>query len=121
MKSLIRIATVAAIVAVGLAFASTSFAKEKGEKAAKPAAHVFTGVIDSIDATGNTLAVKKGDESKTFSVNGDTKISTADKKEAALADLKAGDKVMVSFVETDGKLVAKKIGVAAAGKKEKKK
>ncbi len=125
MKSLIRAIAIATVIATGLVFTSATFAAEKaakGEKAAKPAAHAFTGVIDAIDAAANTLTVKKGEESKTITVNAETKISAPDKKEATLADLKVGDKVMVNFVDVDGKPVAKKIGAAAAAvKKEKKK
>lgn len=124
MKSLIRTAAIVTVIATGLAFTSATFAKDKAapaEKAAKAKNQQFTGVIDALDVAANSFTVKKGEESKTFTVNGDTKISIADKKEAALADLKAGDKVMVGFVEADGKLVAKKIaGSAAPVKKEKK-
>jgi 3-dehydroquinate synthase class II len=115
MKSLIRITAVAAVVAAALAFTGTSFA---AEKAAKAKTQSFTGNIES--AAADSVVVKKGDESKTFSVNAETKVATATNKEAAIADLKVGDKVLVGFVEADGKLVAKKIGPAVAGKKEKK-
>lgn len=115
MKSLIRIAAVAVIAAFALT--GTSFAEKKAEKgAAKPKPQSFTGVVES--AAADSIVVKKGEESKTFSVTAETKIVTADKKEAAIADIKAGEKVLVSFAEVDGKLVAKKIGPAPAGKKK---
>jgi len=120
MKSIMRITAMVSVVAVGLAFASTTFAAEKAEKA-KPASHDFTGVIESVDATANTVIVKKKDESKTFSVTEKTKYATADKPEAALADLKQGDKVKVQFIEDGGKTVAKKIAVAAGKEKKEKK
>lgn len=119
MKSLIRIVAVAAVAAI--AFTSTSFAaKEKGAKAGKTAVPVFAGLVDALDVAANTLTVKKGEESKTIAVNGETKIATADKKEAALADLKVGDKVVVQYVEVDGKLTAKSIKATVSKEKKKK-
>ncbi len=116
MKSLIAALS---LVAVSIAFTSASFAADKPEK---PKDHAFTGVIVSVDATACNVVVKnKKDDSKTFTVNDKTKYATVDKKDATLADLKAGDKVMVQFVEEGDKLIAKKIGPPAAGKKKEEK
>jgi Cu/Ag efflux protein CusF len=119
MKNIIRSVAIVSVVAAGLAFVSASFAADKTEK---PKSHVFTGVIDSIDAAANAVAVKnKGGECKSFSVTEKTKYATADKPEAALADLKQGDKVSVAYSEDGGKNVAKKIGPPAVPKKKEEK
>ena len=105
MKSVMRIAAVISLVAVGLAFTTTSFAKNKAPKSAN-----FRGEIVSVDATANTIVAKNTKvESQGFTVTADTKIAVGAKTDATLADLKAGDKVMVVYVEDGGKLIAKKI------------
>jgi Cu/Ag efflux protein CusF len=117
MKSLIAAIS---LVAVSLALASPSFAADKKEGEKKAAPKQFTGVVDSCDAA--CIKVKKGDDCKAFVVNDKTKVATADKKEAAIADIKAGDKVLVSYAEDGDKLVAKRIcPPAAAGKKKEEK
>ena len=113
MKSIMRITAMVSVVAVGLAFASTTFAADKPDK---PKPHVFTGVVDSCDA--GCIKIKKGDDCKMFVVTEKTKVVTADKPEAAIADIKAGDKVTVTFVEDGDKLIAKKIGPPATPKKK---
>lgn len=115
MKSIIRITTLATMVAVGLAFATSSFAADKKEGDKKAALKQFTGVVDSCDAA--CVKVKKGEESKMFSVTEKTKVVTADKKEAAIADLKAGDKVQISYAEDGDKAIAKRIMIVPAKKK----
>src|SRR5450432_231525 len=68
-------------------------------KPARPARQQFTGLIESIDAKAETAVVKKGTESKTFKIGEKTKYATADKKEAAITDIKVGDKVKVAYTE----------------------
>lgn len=116
MKSLVRITALATLVAVGLAFATSTRAEEKKKG---PAPKQFTGIVESCDA--GCIKVKKGEESKMFTVNAQTKVSVADKKEAAIADVKAGDKVVVLFAEDGGQAVAKRIMPAPAGKAKGKK
>jgi len=87
--------------------------------ATKPKRHQYTGDITAINAMGGTVIVKKeGAESKTFKIGEKTKYATADKKDAALTDIKVGDKVTVSYTEEDGVLTAHKIGVPASEKKK---
>jgi hypothetical protein len=82
------------------------------EPGPKPTRHQYTGEVASIDAAGGTVIVKKGSESKTFKIVDKTRYSTADKpKDAALTDIKVGDKVTVHYTEEDGVLTAHSIGV----------
>jgi hypothetical protein len=50
--------------------------------------------------------------SQTFKVGADCKIATADNKNAAIADLKVGDKVHIAYSDAGGTLTAAKIHVA---------
>jgi Cu/Ag efflux protein CusF len=105
------------VAAVVTAFAAPArAADEDAAKAEKPKKHQFTGVIES--ASGDTVVVKKDKESKSFKVGEKTKCRTADKEEATLADLKAGEKVTVNYTEEDGALIAHKIGPPASMKKK---
>ncbi len=112
-KCLVRAATAVSLITLGLTLALPAQAQEKAEqpKAEKPKTHQFTGTIESIDAQTSAVTIKHSvkAETKTFTCAADCKFSTADKKEAALADLKVGDKVTVRYVEDGEKLVAKKI------------
>ena len=77
-----------------------------------------TGEVTAVDAKAMTLTVKgkKGDVALT--ANDKTKFA----KGKTLADVKVGDKAMVVYSETDGKMVAKSVmSKAAAAKKETKK
>ncbi len=114
MKSFIAALT---LVAVSLAFTSASFAADKKEGAKKPAGKQLTGVVEACDA--GCIKVKGRQETKMFVVDAKTKVSTADKKEAAIGDVKKGDKVTVFFAEDGDKCIAKRIGPPAAGKKKK--
>jgi len=111
-KSLQRGIAIVSVLAVALIVALPVRAEEKApKKAHQTNDHQFTGAITAVDATAGTLTVKnKRDESKDF---------TSEK--ALLADLKVGDKVMVKYVEKDGKNTAQKVAVAGAGKEKKEK
>lgn len=115
------------VVAIALAatFALPAFADEakkeakKEAKAEKAKSHQFTGEITAVDAAAKTVTLKnKKDETKTFAADA-AKVATGDKKEASLADLKVGDKVVASYVEEGGKNVASKIGPPAPPKEKK--
>jgi Cu/Ag efflux protein CusF len=85
--------------------------------APKPKRHQYTGTVTAIDAKAGTVIVKKeGAESKTFKIGEKTRYSTVEKKDAAVTDIKVGDKVTVWFSEEDGVLTAHKIGVPASVK-----
>jgi len=120
-KYLTRAVATSALIAVALAFALPVRAQES-TAAAKPKSHHFTGTIESVQTNANTVAVKQKEESKTFKVNDQTKYSTADKKVAALSDLKVGDKVTVSYTEdAAGVFTALRIAPPAEKKPKEKK
>lgn len=115
-RHLLRTAMALGIAALAFSFAAPVRA-EDAPKPEKPKRHQFTGVIESIDAKAGTLILKKDTESKTFKVGEKTKYSTLDKKEAALADIKVGDKVKVAYTEENGVATAHKIGPPDVPKK----
>lgn len=120
-KHWLRAVTTLSIAAVALAFAAPVRGQEAAAKPEKPKRHTFTGMIESVDAAAGTVIVKKDQDSKTFKVGEKTKYSTADKKDAAIADLKVGDKVAVAYTEDGGTLMAHKIAPPESSKKKEKK
>lgn len=109
MKGIIR------VLVIGLTpfiFTGLSFAQAKSEKSAAPAmekkaetkakATRITGEVTSVDAKAGTLAVKAKDKDVDL---------TAESKSAkgALAKIKVGDTVRVSYTEKEGKNVATSI------------
>jgi Cu/Ag efflux protein CusF len=120
-RHLLRTAMALGIAALAFSFTvpvraqdATTTPPPKPEKAKRQA---FTGLIESVDAKAGTVIVKKGTESKTFKLGDKTKYSTADKKEAALADIKVGDKVKVGYTEENGVATAHRIGPPDVPKK----
>jgi hypothetical protein len=79
--------------------------EKKAEKAEK--AKSFKGEFVSMDAAAKTIVAKGEKGDMTFDVAGVKK----------MAEFKAGDKIMVSYKEKDGKMVAKTV-VKQAAKKE---
>jgi membrane protein implicated in regulation of membrane protease activity len=83
------------VVVVALAFTGAARAQEK----TKPKHHELTGEITVIDAKAGTLSVKKADDAKVdLTVGAKCKIAKGAEK-AAIADLKVGDKVTVTYIE----------------------
>ncbi len=89
MRRKMAIALVAVLVA--LSFAGVAFA----------AAKTITGEVILADSSAKTLTVKVQGKEMTFSV--------AENAVKALADVKPGDKVTVSYAEADGKLIAQSV------------
>jgi hypothetical protein len=105
VKKMKRALLIAVLVAVSVALVSTVFAAEK--KA--PKAMTFKGVVASMDAAGKMLVVKGEKGEKTFNV------ATAQWGEfKSMDEVKAGDKVIVKYMEKEGKMVATMVGKAAA-------
>jgi len=75
-----------------------------------------TGEITAVDAAANTFTVKGRKGDVTLSVDDKTKIM-AGKEVKTLADLKAGEKVTVKYIETDGKNMAKGVKIKTASEK----
>jgi hypothetical protein len=57
--------------------------------------------------------------STTFTVDATTKIRVGDNKQAALADVKTGDKVHITYHDNAGTLVADRVGVQGEKKADK--
>jgi hypothetical protein len=119
------LALMAAIMMVA-AFSGVTFAEEKKaepakeEKKAPEKVKQVTGEATAVDAKANTITVKGRKGEVTCDVTADTKIA-AGKETKTLADVAAGNKVTVKYVEGGGKNVAKSIAVKAATKEEEKK
>jgi hypothetical protein len=120
-KHLVRAAMALGIVALAFSFTGTVRAQDTSTSTNAPAAtpkpkrHQFTGLVESVDA--GSVIVKHDAESKTFKISDKTKFGTADKKEAAITDVKVGDKVTVYYVEDEGVLKAHKISVITGAAK----
>jgi hypothetical protein len=119
-RHLLRTAVALGIAALALSFAGPVRAADEPAKPEKPKKHQWTGLVESIDAKAGTAIVKKDTESKTFKIDDKTKYSTLDKKEAAVTDIKVGDKVTVVYTEEGGVLTAHKIGPTDTAKKKQK-
>ncbi|MCX7886745.1 MAG: hypothetical protein N3B01_05750 [Verrucomicrobiae bacterium] len=120
MKTIIGALTVAAI-ALGFAAGGLAADSEAKKEAKKPALKQCTGIVESCDATSIKVKAVKGGDIRTFVVDAKTRVSTADKKEAAITDIKCGDKVVVFYAEQDGKEIARRIAPPAPPKKKEEK
>src|ERR1035437_2819609 len=102
-----KLSIIAAVVCA-LAFTGTVFAEETQQPAAPTAAattpakqtktSIRTGEVVSVDAAANQLVLKSSEEkaeNTAFDVTAKTNIRKA-KKEIALSDIVAGDKVIVA-------------------------
>jgi Cu/Ag efflux protein CusF len=96
-KHLLRATMALSIAAVAFAFTAPVRAQDATTPPPKPKRQQFTGLIESIDAKAETVIVKK--------------------EEAAITDIKVGDKVKVSYTEDNGVATAHRIGPPDAPKK----
>jgi general stress protein 26 len=94
---------IAVLVVVSVALVSTVFAADK--KA--PKAMTFKGEVVKMDKEKKMLVVKGEKGDMTFDVTG---AKSADYK--AMDEVKAGDKVVVKYVEKDKKMMATTVGKA---------
>jgi Cu/Ag efflux protein CusF len=105
-----RAATSLAVVIVGLVWASPTFADDAALAAAERATDkLYKGTVTAIDAVEKTVSVKGTLFSKTFNASDACKVSLEDKPEAALSDLRVGQKVEVRYQNAQGVLVAAQI------------
>ena len=104
-------AAVLSVVALALALPTFADEAKKDVKPEKPKHQDFSGAITAVDAAKGSLTIKNHkDVEKTFAVTDTAKVVTADKAVAALADLKVGDKVRVTYTTDDaGKITVTKI------------
>ncbi len=111
-KKIIAMGLLAAFTA-GVTFAAApastkeSAPVEKHAKGPAQAMKRFTGVVDSVDAAAGTLAVKetKG-KVMVFATDRATMLRRTGRN-IKVADVAVGDRIMVRFVEIDGKAVIK--------------
>jgi Cu/Ag efflux protein CusF len=107
------VTTLSVIALVGLLAAPVQAAE--GEKPARPKQQQFTGFIESVNTGAGTITVKhstRKDTVQTFKLAADCKFATADKKDATIADFKAGDKILVRYEQDGDTAVAKRINTA---------
>ncbi len=69
----------------------------------------WSGTITCVSSQDNTLKAKSGFFTRTFELGEHCPISTVDKKEAALSDLRSGDRVTIRYQDVEGVLVARRI------------
>lgn len=88
-------------------------AKEEKKAEKKAAAKQITGEVTAVDAKANTITVKSKKAEVTVTVDDKTKFMPKGK---TMADVKAGEKVMVKYTEAEGKNTAKSVKIEAAKK-----
>ena len=98
-----RALLIAVLVVVSVALVSTVFAADK--KA--PKAMTFKGSVVSVDATTKMLVVKGDKKDMSFGVAG----AKWDGYKA-MDEVKPGDKVVVKYMEKEGKMTATMVGKA---------
>jgi phage baseplate assembly protein gpV len=125
--------TIALIVSFLFVFsvAGLAFAQEKEGAAPAPAKeekkmpekkhkkkvrHYVHGEVTAVDAAANTLTVKGKKGEMTLTVDDKTRFP----KGMTLADVKAGEKLTVRYMEADGKMMATSITMKKAHHHEKK-
>jgi Cu/Ag efflux protein CusF len=69
----------------------------------------WTGTLTAVNAQNKTLTGKEWLVTKTFNLGGNCPIATLDKQQAALSDLRPGEKVKVYYEDVEGVLVARRI------------
>jgi Cu/Ag efflux protein CusF len=71
--------------------------------------HDFKGTLVSLDSTDGTMSVKSFWRTRTFNLTDNCKVSLEDKPQAALNDLRPGQKIEVFYQSMDGVLIARHI------------
>jgi Cu/Ag efflux protein CusF len=69
----------------------------------------FSGTIQSIDRSTQTITIKNNELSRTFTLGANASVSLRDNPNARLSDLKNGDEVSVQYSERDGRLAAVRV------------
>lgn len=92
--------------------------KKEAAPVKKEVAKRVTGNVAAVDSNAKTITVKGKKGDVVISVDDKTKIM-AGKDAKTLADIKAGDKVAVMYIEADGKNIAKSININIAPAKKK--
>ena len=93
---------------------------EPAKPAEKPKVHQVTGDVKAVDAKAMTVTVSKmmkGKAEETVVTASDKTKIMMGKEKKMLADVKAGDKVTVKYIEAEGKKMAKSIAIREPEKK----
>ena len=98
------------LAVAGMAFNLTCASPVNGEESAPvQRQQIFKGIVASIDQKEKTVSVKDFWGTKIFNVGSACTVSLEDQPTAALADLRPGQKVEVSYQNARGVLVADRI------------
>ncbi len=98
-------------VVLAVAFATgVALAAEKG--AAKAENPTAKGKVKEVAADSKSITVTVGEKEETFAVNAETKVMQGTEAKT-VADVKAGERVTVSYKEADGAKTALVIHIAA--------
>jgi Cu/Ag efflux protein CusF len=107
-QMMIRIAIVVALNGWTLSF-PTRAEDRKPDNKQQMALRAFDGEIISIEKVAKAITVRKFPVSKRFLVAVTCKITTSDKPDTTLQDLKVGDKVKLKYEEEKDGFVARSI------------
>jgi len=84
-------------------------AKANQEPTATKHEQRWTGTVTAVNAQNKTLTGEHWEFAEIFNIGDKCAISTVDNKEAALGDLRAGEKVRIRYQKVEGVLVADRI------------
>jgi hypothetical protein len=125
MKTLL-LTLLVSVAVVGFSFAENAVPKAKSvapgkvvsaAKVSMVKVKMVRGTVESVDTAKNTIKVKTGKgEAKEMTVAADASLTNG-KAKVGLADVAAGESVLVSFEMKDGAMEAKSIKVLPAKKK----
>src|SRR5205823_12955965 len=77
-----------------------------GRQSEKTSEKTYTGIVSAVDSKERVVRIKGTFFSKTFNVGGQCEFALVGKREAKLDDLRAGQKVKVTYKDARGVLVA---------------
>src|SRR5258706_5186297 len=97
-----------AVYATALAMATALCASADQPTAARPENH-YTGTVVSVDPNNHTLTAKGFVFSKKFNLGGACTYTLLDKAPGTASDLRPGEKVMVSYQNAQGVLIADRV------------
>jgi hypothetical protein len=106
VTSMKRTLLIIAVLLIGVSFITTTFAQDKPVKIVKPAIGKkgFAGEVVKVDVAENIIVVKGKKGEETYDIK-DVKWKVYKSAE----EVKAGDFVVISFMDEDGKKIAKRI------------
>jgi Cu/Ag efflux protein CusF len=116
-STMMALVVAAAMITSRSVWAAAQVTDEKPvEQVAEAKSDVGAGKILVADAKSGTITIRHKKENKTFTVAPDCKFNGFEKKDATLADVKAGDRAKVLYTQEGDKLVARQIDRAESKK-----